>query len=379
VPANLIDRQVAKLGRLYGPRLLKAVSVASESDLQPTLTRAVLAAYGISAVIFASSIALGLLGAYLITSGWPQWLSLLGGAVCLAIAFVLRPRFPKKPSDCLSRSSCPALFGLVDRVAEQLSSKPVDFVRVDEEFNASMSAVGVQRQSLLTLGLPFWAILAPQERVALVAHEMAHRINGDPGRSFIIGNALMTLGYWRYFLTPDSHGDYDFWQMIAHIPVRIIGLLVGGLEWVLRSLLYIDSQRAEYLADFLAAKVAGGPAVTSLLHKLGLSDNLAAVADRVYYQGDTEGRTLIGAFRSFADQVPESEMERIKRINNKEESRIDASHPPTAYRIQFIVVRAVSAPARLLSDAESADIDRELQSLSERYSMKIMDRLHSEA
>ncbi len=379
MPASLIDRQVAKLGRLHGPRLLKSVSTAPESDLRPKLTPPVLTAYVISSIIYASSMAIGLLGLYLVGFGWPHLFILAGGALCLGLAIVVRPRFPKKPKDCVSRETCPILFGLVDRVAEKLSSPPVDFIKVDGDFNASMSSVGWRRQSLLTLGLPFWAVLAPQERVALVAHELAHRVNGDPGRGFIIGNALMTLGYWRYFLTPESHGHDDLWQIIAHIPLRVAGFLVSGLEWLLRNLLYMDSQRAEYLADYLAAKVAGGPAVISMLHKLGLHDNFAAVADRVYYQGDTQGRTLIAAFRSFAATVAESEMERIRRINSKEEARIDSSHPPTAYRVQFIESRAFSIPAFLLSQEESEEIDRELDSLNAHYAMKIMDRLHNEA
>ena len=34
----------------------------------------------------------------------------------------------------------------------------------------------------MRLGLPLVSVLEPQERVALIAHEIAHDVNGDPAR-----------------------------------------------------------------------------------------------------------------------------------------------------------------------------------------------------
>jgi hypothetical protein len=72
--------------------------------------------------------------------------------------------------------------------------------------------------------------------------------------------------------------------------------------------------------------------------------------------------------------MPAREMERITLANEKENARIDASHPPTAMRIRFIAGRNLVAPGLILHDAQSAAIDAELRPLSERLSMKIMDR-----
>ena len=212
--------------------------------------------------------------------------------------------------------------------------------------------------------------------MALVAHELAHRANGDPGKGWIIGSALGTLDQWRYLLEPVSYGEVDLGLTIAHLIMRPLGALVAALQRLLVSLLYMDGQRAEYLADLLAAKIAGGSACLSLLHKMRLAENLKAVTERVYYRGDTDGRSVIEAFGAFARAVPEREKERIKRADDKEEARIDASHPPTAYRIRFINSRNLEQPELIrLSDEGSARIDEELRPLFARYSMMIMDQV----
>jgi hypothetical protein len=110
-----------------------------------------------------------------------------------------------------------------------------------------------------------------------------------------------------------------------------------------------------------------------LLGKVGLGRNLEAVAERAHFRGDADGRSVIDAFRNFVETVPEREMERIRRADEMENSRIDASHPPTASRIRFIKSRHFELPLVILSDSLSRAIDAELQPFHERFSMKLMD------
>jgi Zn-dependent protease with chaperone function len=312
-------------------------------QLKPKLDAPILAAFGVSAVIFASSFAIGLVGAYLLVIGWPNLGFLVGSVLCFAVAWVLRPRFGIS-INLLSREDYPALFGLVHGIAEKLAIAPINSIQIDHEFNASIMEIGIRRHPVLTIGLPVWVSLDSQERVALIAHELAHRANGDPGRSSIIGSALGMLNRWRYILEPVSYGEVDLGLLIAHFFMRIAGGLVVGLQRILLSLLYIDSQKAEYLADYLAAKIAGVPAALSLLHKLRLGENLTAVAERVYYRGDTDGRSVIEAFRAFCRAVPAREMERIRRANDKEEhaSMNRILPPPTV----FVFSRAGNSTSR---------------------------------
>ena len=54
----------------------------------------------------------------------------------------------------------------------------------------------------------------------------------------------------------------------------------------------------------------------------------------------------------------------IRRADEKENSRIDSSHPPTASRIKFIKSRHYELPVAILSDSLSRAIDQELQDVS---------------
>ena len=47
------------------------------------------------------------------------------------------------------------------------------------EFNASFTTVGWRGTPVFRLGVPLLTILDDQEIVALLAHEMAHEVNGD--------------------------------------------------------------------------------------------------------------------------------------------------------------------------------------------------------
>jgi Zn-dependent protease with chaperone function len=371
-PRSLLDRKIDALGEIHGDWLLKRVSEATEAELRPRFSGPTLIAFALSAVIFGLTLLMGLAGLYLLISGWPHIQFIIGGAVLLTVAWFLRPRLGALPDDCLARSEYPNLFAMTDGIAAQLEIEPIERIRISPEFNASMAQIGLARTPVLTIGLPLWVSLTGQERVALIGHELAHRVNHDPARGTIIHWGISTLDRWRYLLDPTDQVPQSFFEIIIHFMMGVLGKIVGGLRMLLANLLYLDSQRAEYLADHLEAKVAGPEASVNLLRKLGLGDNLRAIAERVYYGGDNLGRSVIDAFRAFVKGVPEREMERIRRADEKEKSRVDSSHPPTASRIKFIESRTFGPPAFVLSDAHSQAIDAELSPLVERYSMKIM-------
>jgi Zn-dependent protease with chaperone function len=370
---NLIDQKIDALGELHGAWLLNHVIAAPENKLRPRLRASTVAAFAISLLIMAVNLLLGLAGLYLVVSGWPNVAFILGGIVLLATAWFLRPQLGSVPQDCLSRSEFPNLFSMVDGIAAQLSIKPIEHVRVDHHFNASMGQVGLARTPILTIGLPLWVSLTGQERVALIGHELAHRANHDPARGTVVGWGLAALDRWIYLMDPTDQSAPTLADVVTHLLMRFLGGVIGGLRQLLASLLFLDSQRAEYLADHLAAKIAGPVATLKLLSKTGLGRNLEAVAVRAYYRGDADGRSVIDAFRNFAGAVPEREMERIKRADEQENSRIDLAHPPTASRIRFIKSRHFELPLVILSDSLSRAIDEELQPFHERFSMKLMD------
>jgi hypothetical protein len=317
----------------------------------------------------AFNLLLGLAGLYLVISGWPNIIFILGGIVLLAVAWFLRPQLGSVPEDCLSRSEFPNLFSMVDGIAAQLSVKPIEHVRVDHHFNASMEQVGLARTPMLTIGLPLWVSLAGQERVALIGYELAHRANHDPARGTAVGWGLAVLDRWLYLMDPANLRMRNPADLVTHLLMRLLGGTVGGLRKLLASLLFLDSQRAEYFAYHLAAKIAGAVATVKYLGKHGLGCNLEAVAQRVYCSDDRDGRSLIDAFRAFVETVPEGEIERVRRMEN---ARIGSTRPPTASIIKFIRSRHYELPLVILSDSLSRAIDEELLPFHERLSMRLM-------
>ena len=371
---NVIEQTIDALDALHGTWLLNQVIAAPENMLRPRFRVTTAAANALSLLIMAANLLVALAGLYLAVSEWPNIVPVAGGIVLVLIGWFLRPQLGSVSQDCLTRSAFPNLFSMLDGVASQLSIRPIEHVRVDHQFNASMAEVGLARTPVLSIGLPLWTILTGQERVALIAHELAHRVNHDPSRGTLIGCGLSALDRWLYLLDPRGHPAQTLAEAAIHMAMRAFGGVISGLRGLLLRLLYLDSQRAEYLADYLAAKVAGPVATTRLLGKLGFGGNLAAVAERAYFRGDTDGRTVIDAFRTFVEAVPEREIERIRRAGEKQNARIDRSHPPTASRLTFIKSRHFELPIVILSDTLSRAIDDELQTFRERFSRKLLDQ-----
>lgn len=121
----------------------------------------------------------------------------------------MRPRFGRLPKNgVVPREAAPVLYALADEAAAALGTGKVGAIVIDHHFNASSSTVGVRRTRVLTLGLPLLAVLPPEQRVALVAHELAHARNGDATRGFVVGSAVGGLLQLYRILEPEgsSHG-----------------------------------------------------------------------------------------------------------------------------------------------------------------------------
>jgi Zn-dependent protease with chaperone function len=245
LPRSFIDRRIEALGQLHGAWLLNQVSASPEGELRPRLSVSVVLAFLVSFLILSTNVLIGLAGIYLIIWGWPHVTLMAGGVILLATSWFLRPHLGAMPKDCVARGDFPALFGLVDRIAIDLKIKPIEHVRIDEEFNASMAEIGLARAPLLTIGLPLWVSLTAAERVALIGHELAHRANHDPARSTIVGNGLLALDRWNYLLTPPRHASEGLGELMVHGVMFIVAKLTRGLRAMLASLLFIESQRAE--------------------------------------------------------------------------------------------------------------------------------------
>ncbi|MCU7826598.1 M48 family metallopeptidase [Kitasatospora sp. DSM 101779] len=308
----------------------------------------------------------------------PTWPLRVLGLFAAALVHSLRPRLGRLPRNTarLYRGDAPGLFALTDRVAQALGGRPVDVVLVTAEFNAGFGRIGLRRRHVLRLGLPLWAVLAPEQRLALLGHELGHQVNADSRRGLWLRSALAALDEWEELTRPALYRQ-SFGTFVELAASAILQLLLRPLNLGARALLNLldrltlrTGQAAEYRADRLAADLAGTDASLGLLRTLMLRGTVDTTllrmrADRARRarRTGTAPAPATGPWEELSAQladVPALERERLLRLSAREFGTVDRSHPPTHLRLAMLEGLPPTA-ARL--DTDAADwtaIDAEL-------------------
>jgi heat shock protein HtpX len=317
----------------------------------------------------------------LIVASWPNIVAIFLGLVCFGAAWLLRPRFPEFPRRVLARGECPAFYELADTVATTFGARPVHAIALTGGFNAAFFQAGWQQRRVLVVGLPLWEILDEQEKMALVAHELAHGVNGDPTRSLFVGGALYTLVTWHVLLRPASLREgppavNPILRLLSNVAMLALSTVPWLGAYLMAHLLWRDSQRAEYLADYLAASTSGTEAMLGLLEKLHLERSFEVTLQRIALS-QNQDQDLFEALRERMASVPDRELERIRRVEGMAGSRLDATHPPTAHRIQVLRAHPVSDPSIKLPLSLFEQLDSELDAARQETQRKLIDMRHS--
>jgi Zn-dependent protease with chaperone function len=378
-PADTPDHAFARiydaLGRRFSHSLLDEMTRLGAQGSRLTLSK--IAAYLLAGSVHSIGLGFAMFGVFLLLQGWPNLAAIFGGVLCLGIAWLARPALGKLPETIVERSQAPALYALADDVARALNTRPIDVIAIESIFNASFTQVGLRRRRVMALGLPLFHILDDREKLALIGHEIAHGANGDATRSLFIASAINTLYRWHYVLVPDRIWDpTEGIRGIVAIPVNLLLLglaqLVLLVAALLLHLLYHGSQRAEYLADHLAARVAGTDAVLGLMMKLHLHQAVDLAVQHAAL--DRKARDFFGDIRARVAQVPARELERLRRLDRRDLARLDVTHPPTAYRVDFLSAHFVQEPAVRLSPETAACIQQELTRFEAAVQRELRDR-----
>jgi Zn-dependent protease with chaperone function len=314
-------------------------------------------------ILFASVAGLLALGAYLIGNRFPGW-RIVPGALCVLLALALWPKLGRLDDRYgrIERHRAPTLFRLIDEVATAIGAPPPHVVSVDPWFNASARAAGLRRRRSLTLGVAMWAVLPPAQRVALLAHELGHFVNGDARRGPLTHIPLTTLGALADLLRPPP-------VPIGGAAGRIAGAVsragFGALRqtvlcghFVLVRACLRDAQRAEYLSDELAARAAGSDAATGLADTLVLREQLYPMVCREARRGEA-----VAGWIRVADETrtaASARLPHLRQLSLRDEVSMSATHPPTGLRARMIESRPRQAGAVTLTAAQSARIDEEL-------------------
>lgn len=231
--------------------------------------------------------------------------------------------------------------------------------RAYELSTAGWQTVGWRRKAVLTIGIPLWTVLTDQERIALLGHELAHGINGDATRSFVVGGALQSLSTWNYLAWQGARVK----SIVSIIFALIFIITYPGLH-LLQWLMLSDKRRAEYYADYLAASVGGTDAEITGLSKLQFSENVRGFIANFRQMGIAPN-TLFDRLRTYIDRVVSSpaEFEQLQKETEMTDRAFSFTHPPTQFRLDFIKAKEHFQPKLTLSREDADWLHQEFELL----------------
>ncbi|MEU6170434.1 hypothetical protein ABZ832_00790 [Streptantibioticus parmotrematis] len=356
----------------------------------PSWSAPACAATALATVVNLITIALAGTGVWLLVTGtWPQRVL---GALEVAVAVALRPRRPRIPQRTLGRAEAPALHTVIDRVAKELGTVPAHLVAVDTRFGPAYSLPGPRGRRVLILGLPLWEALTPDQRVALIAGELAH----DAGRRRVSARwttaALTSLAVWTDLFRPgrsrqarqdalytgagfsatgphtggSAGGLVALVEMITWPLLAIPAYAAGRTHRLLTGLSVHSRAQSAYAADAAAARVASAESAEGMVRALLLAETAAFALERFSRSADDVWREL----RTYLATVPETERARRLRLSERQGSATTGdSLPPTHLRLRAMRhlphAEPKVAPSPEEADAMDAELDAVRQALAE--------------
>jgi len=325
----------------------------------------------VAVAVHVVTLAVLLTGIYVVATNFPQLPTWVIGLPLILLAIILRPRFGSiSPESVIMPSeSGSALYGLVDRIAESIGALPPDVITFEAAFNAAYGHVGLRRRRELVIGLALWNALDDRQRIAVLGHEMAHQVNGDITRGLIVGTALRTLSEWvaiarvprgrrhRASSVFDTIEIFAAW--LAGHALGLFALAIGRVISVLRSLVYVSTQRAEYFADMLSARVGSTAAQVSTLDHMYIARDVTLA---VVYAARRHEDDVWAAERKFLSELSPKEWERRRRLAARLGTAVDSTHPPTNLRIALLEHQPQREARITISEEDSNAIEKELES-----------------
>ncbi|MGW2614178.1 M48 family metallopeptidase [Streptomyces sp. NPDC001500] len=317
--------------------------------------------YAIALAVHGVTATVALAGVWCLVRGWGGF-AMAPGVVLLVIAWCLRPRVAKETGTgpVLKREDAPAFYTLIDEVAGVVGTRGVDLITIGTEVNAAVLPVGLRGRRTLRLGLPLWETLAPQQKVALLGHELAHFGNGDTRHGFVVATAYRSLTTWYYFVAPISSPSPV--ELAVNLLYSGPRLLLRGVLFVLDRLMLQAGQRAEYLADRAAARAGSTAAAVGLMDRLLVTDSVELLllreANRAALAGGRGARAAEAAadgmwerLTAYSASIPEGEYERQRRVGARRGHSVDSTHPPTHLR-RLALTAGPSVAAAVEMDAD---------------------------
>jgi Zn-dependent protease with chaperone function len=363
-----------------GQRLF--LDLRQSNHLRPEGSGARVASFLIALAVHLMTFAVLVVGLYFVATNFLTLYMFVVGIPLLLIGLVLRPQLGRLEPDLLTLApgDAPALYTVLNRIGADLGARPVDLIVIEAGFNAGHRQIGIRRRRVLWIGLSLWNVLDDQQRIGLLAHELSHQVNGDLTHGLVVGTALRTLGSWmailqaRTWLRGPVSNVFEsverLGELLASLAMRALSFVVGAVYRLERSLLFQSQQRAEYYADWLAARVASTDAMVGCLDHLHL-ERLCILAIR--FAAQREQPDVWAAERRFLTDLSPKEWERLRRLDARQGTSIDSTHPPTNLRIELLRQKPAEVAHVTMSSAESAAISKELAQCFSRLNNTIVE------
>ncbi|QOS76684.1 hypothetical protein JNUCC31_17715 [Paenibacillus sp. JNUCC31] len=296
------------------------------------------------------------------------WLGIFGIALLFLWITIILPYRKRLPGRVISRDEYPELYGMIDEIGERLNVPPVDMVIISEEYNAYNLHLKRKKRALV-LGIPFFAALTLQEKIAAISHQMSQFAHPNISNSSLVERAGHVLNSWIDTVDPQDSGLL-YWVVFPLIILRsLLFAVIGGVYALLIRSMRNEMQRVFYIADHEASETAGSEAVLSLFLKSELEGLFAHTAEQVAeYQYNKE---LYEEFRKRISAVPTQEFLRIQRLQELNDTPNRSYHPPMKNRIELIREHWAMIPAYRPDAAKERRINEEFRQLEQR-SQKIL-------
>lgn len=336
-PRNIIERINIKLGNIYGKKLFD--EMINEQEVKVKVTPAIIIAYILSILVHSLTLLFFVLAIIVIQSKGLLIFKLIFFVIALLLVYYLLPKPQKKPKNIIPKEKIPEIYKLIDELSEAMGGIKIDGIIISDEFNAWYTEMGIKKKRYICIGLPLFYMLDNNEKIAVLAHELAHGINRDISKMLVVYSAIYSLVGWYNIMNPDRILDQRIRRVNPMvIPINLVKLLIAkmiyGVLWIFERLLYNQFQRAEYLADYVGSCTCGTEAQLGLLNKCHMRNTFNNLVQK--YAINNYKTNLFMDLQKVVQNIPEREIERLKRIERMNGTRIDADHPLTVYRMDFL-------------------------------------------
>lgn len=271
-------------------------------------------------------------------------------ATIAVLVVMVQAAFSRPPSAAnpleLHPRQAPALFQLVERVAQQTGAPVPEIIELTPEPNAAASFHGglggmIRGRLTLTIGTPLIADLDIRGLASVIAHELGHFSQGGAMRTTWIVRSIVAWmsesGERVGHAAAVTRGNLEGWWFVGTLVTIVcmfvrVGLgIFAGLGTAVSAFML---RQQEFDADRFAARIAGGTAAGATLRRIGRLNYGFAVA----FAGLPElarTRRLPDDFprlaASLADDVPPDVLEQMAIDEGR--SGLFDTHPPVGSRV----------------------------------------------